>query len=1201
MQHRPDDEGMIRKYLLFELTEEQQQQIERRLLVDTSFFEQVAAAEDELITEYLEGRLVKGEKERFERFLSTPEGRQQLNFTKDLRDHLLYSEPRTEIRAKPYFRLSSKPLLNIAASFIILCLLGLGVWWIFARESQVDKALAALKSSQTERRAVEARAADFKYAPIIEFKGARPENADNADQEIAKLSLLNEVKKNPSAASYHALGLVYLFEKNFDEAIRQLELALQSEKNDARLYNDLGAAYLEKGKSIAEKPESKNSEPSGESYKSYSSALDNFTEAIRLNNSFPEPLFNLALTQQYMGLYQQAKLDWQQYLKKDSGSQWADEARHKLRLIEESEQKERQNKSQLFQEFIDNYRARDDERAWQIIRQTRDTNGSLIVNRLLDSYLASSSDGQKQVAEDRFQALRYAANLEFQKTGDRYTSDLLKFYGQATGAQQTVSALSRKRLRKSFHQFTQTNNDKAIAFCVEAEKQFESVGNFCEASFASFRMAHCFVIQLNLEKALLILQPLCDECKKRGYTWLLAQSLNQLAAIKIGLKEYTRAISYSHESINLFEKIGDVNGEFRNLVQLAEEYRLLNDLDKSLGYLQRSSLLMDGWLPGLTYRWSHCTILGFNFNSLCSYKTALLFRQEALRIASILNRPLLVARSYEYLALTYGNLKQYDDAIAKVREVSHIADGLASEDDRLGLIAYSNLALGQVLNGAEQYDKAIGAFNESLEAFNKIKFQQNIYAAHKGKLLAYIAQKDERSIDEEIHKVIGLFEEYRAKIPSENHRNSFFDAEQQIYDIAIDFEYSKRLNPEQAFDYAELCRARSFLDSMRAGAEVLEKKQGLYLNLPSVSNSLTLSDLQQVLPGEVQILQYAVLEDKTIVWVITQKGILWSTEFSAGLKALEEKAREFQTLISSPSEQNQNLALQRARDLYDILIEPVESYLDNSKLLVIVPDKSLHRIPFHTLVSPAGKYLVEDYSLQYCSSSSVFIECSKAAASKQGINTERMLSVGSPDFDRSAFKLSPLQSSAREAEKVAKYYNPSYVFTGQKATEGRIRAEMEKSNVINLATHLIANESVPLLSKLLLAKEPGQAAGSEDEDGMLQSYEIYELKLNQTRLVTLSACQTGIEQIYKGEGPVSLARAFLSANVPLVVASLWPIDSESSGEFMIGFHKHRTRDRMLSVKAIRQAQLDMIGGQDSRFRRPFYWAAFMLTGGYAQF
>jgi CHAT domain-containing protein len=1205
MQHKAEDESLIRRYLLFELTEEEQQQIERRLMVDAIFFDKVAAAEDELIAEYLEGRLVKGEKERFEQFLSTPEGRQQLNFTRDLRDYLLYSEPQalkpSGIRAKPYFQLSSKPLLSIAALLIITCSVGLGVWWIFSRESQVDKALIALKSNQSEKRSIEARAAGFKYAPIIEFKGVQQESADNADQEIAKLSLLNEVKQNPSAVSYHALGLVYLFEKNFNEAIRQFELALQSERSSAQLYNDLGAAYLEKGKSIAEKSESKNSEPSGESYKSYSNALDNFTRAIELNRSLPEPLFNRALTQQYIGLYQRAKQDWQEYLKRDSDSQWADEARHKLRLIEESEQKERQNKSQLFQEFTDYYKARDDEKSWQIIRQTRDTNGSLIVNKLLNSYLAASSGGQRQEAEDRFQALRYAANLEFQKTGDRYTSDLLEFYRQATGAQRTVSALSRKRLKKSFRRFTRTNNDEAVALCVDAKEQFESVGNSCEASFASFRMAHCLMIQLKLEKALPILERLYQECSRRGYTWLLAQCVNQLAAIKIGLKEYTSAISYSHESLNLFEKVDDINGEFRNLVQLAEEYRLLNDPDKSLGFLQRGSLLMDSYLPGLTYRWSHYTILGFNFNSLCSYKTALEFRKEALRIASILNTPLLVARSYEYLALTCGKLKQYDDAIANVREVSKIADGLPSEDDRLGLIAHSNLVLGQILNEGEQFDRAIEAFNESLEAFNKIKFQQNLYAAHKGKLLAYIAQKNEQSIDEEIRKVFSLFEEYRAKIPSENHRNSFFDAEQQIYDIAIDFKYSRQMNHQQAFDFSELCRARSFLDSMQAGADVIGNQQGPDLTLPSVSTSLTLSDLQQMLPDEVQIIQYAVLEDKTIVWVVTQKGIVWSTEFSAGLNMLEEKAREFQELISSPSDESQNLALQQARDLYEILIEPVESHLDKNKLLVIVPDKSLHRIPFHALLSPAGKYLVEDYSLQYSLSSSMFVECSKVAASKQGVRSERMLSVGSPDFDRNTFKVSPLQSSVREAEKVAKYYTTSYVFTGPKPTEGRVRAEMEKSNVINFATHLIANESSPLRSKLLLANEQGQTAGSEDADGMLQSYEIYKLRLNQTRLVVLSACQTGIEQVYKGEGPISMARSFLSANVPLVVASLWPIDSESSGEFMIGFHKHRTRDRMLSVEAIRQTQLAMIGGQDSRYRKPFYWAAFMLIGGYAQF
>lgn len=82
---------------------------------------------------------------------------------------------------------------------------------------------------------------------------------------------------------------------------------------------------------------------------------------------------------------------------------------------------------------------------------------------------------------------------------------------------------------------------------------------------------------------------------------------------------------------------------------------------------------------------------------------------------------------------------------------------------------------------------------------------------------------------------------------------------------------------------------------------------------------------------------------------------------------------------------------------------------------------------------------------------------------------------------------------------------------------------------------------------------------------------------------------------------ISLARPFLAAGVPLVVVSLWPVDSDSTAELMVSFHRHRKQDRLSSAEALRRAQLDMLHGSDERLHRTFCWGAFILIGGFASF
>jgi CHAT domain-containing protein len=148
---------------------------------------------------------------------------------------------------------------------------------------------------------------------------------------------------------------------------------------------------------------------------------------------------------------------------------------------------------------------------------------------------------------------------------------------------------------------------------------------------------------------------------------------------------------------------------------------------------------------------------------------------------------------------------------------------------------------------------------------------------------------------------------------------------------------------------------------------------------------------------------------------------------------------------------------------------------------------------------------------------------------------------------------------------------------------------------VHFAGHYVVDAAAPLQSFLLLSGT-GEAA-------TLSNYELMkEALFPRAKLIILSACETGGERYYNGEGMIGAARTFLGMGVPLVIASHWKVDSDATEILMSKFHRYRKAEHLPSSAALRRAQLDMLsGGGHKDFRNPFYWAAFAPIGGYTGF
>jgi CHAT domain-containing protein len=165
----------------------------------------------------------------------------------------------------------------------------------------------------------------------------------------------------------------------------------------------------------------------------------------------------------------------------------------------------------------------------------------------------------------------------------------------------------------------------------------------------------------------------------------------------------------------------------------------------------------------------------------------------------------------------------------------------------------------------------------------------------------------------------------------------------------------------------------------------------------------------------------------------------------------------------------------------------------------------------------------------------------------------------------------------------------SRVYLEREATEGNLKhAGLEQYRYVHFATHGVVDEKHPRQSGLLLMEEKGST-----EDGVLHLGEIYNLSLN-ADLVVLSACETGLGQLARGEGVIGLTRGFLYAGASSVLVSLWRAADATTATLMADFYRELLTGKPAS-HALREAKLRAIR-RDPESAKPYSWSAFVLIG-----
>lgn len=1206
-----NDEAHLRKYLLGVLNEAEQQAIEERLMADGASFDLLHIAEDELIDDYLEsGALSTDERGRFENFfIATPDRRRKLNFAMALRGYLTAeaaaSEASTPIvtggpspipgfHSSLWKRAYSSPYLRMAGAALICLGLATGFWCLFVYQSEVDKGMSALVKAFGKERPLESQITGLGYAPLPNRRGGEPPKADLTSLRRGELILLEETERHPTVAAHHALGRLLIAEKNFGDGIAHLEEAVKADPNNARINSDLGAATLEYGRTLPV------ADPGGRAVEAYARSLKYLNRALTLDPQLREALFNRALLHEQMTLVDRAIEDWRAYLEKDTASPWADEARHNLSRLEEKQRRAGESRQNTVADFLSAFRASDSERAWALFGPNREK----ITNELLAAYLNGIGERPENSVDDALQAMTYAGELEAARAGDHYTTDLTGFYGAASAHQLAIAGDAQRLTSEAQQAYSKANVERAADLRARSRHLFSNIGERSSAQLATYWLAlHDWELG-RTDQSLSLSEALLRDCVADGHHWMRARALHLRGGIAFKFGEYSNAIGYEDEARQMALQINDPGLASNARSAVIEHYRALGNQSACFREIAGGRPSLGEQTLPLLCLWRQYDTLATAFYTFDYYDAAIDYEREALKFAEAVGDFVTIASCKAHLGLSLGKSGRSDEALDMVQQAYELGFSHAEQNLGPAVMAYATLQKGQLYRSHGDAREARGFYDQTVNLHRQydLKFPARLYQAYKGRLACYLKLNDTGAAEEQLAMLLDLMNQHRAKILEEENRDCFFDSEQSVYDMAIDLAYSKLHDPGRAFEYAEVSRARSLLDSLNGTARVIELPDKLDVLLEATAQPLPLAQIQSRIPSGARLLEYAILDDKLVVWVVTRTD---STAVSVAVESaqLTSAIKRFVDLVQD-SDSDREETGRDGRALFDYLITPVEALIRGCHTLIIIPDKTLNKLPWDALTSPeSGRFLLEDYLVTLAPSATLYALCTDVAAAKAARRSERILSVGDPLIDQGEFpQLRKLDSAAREAESISQFYSAPALLLGPNAQESAIRAEMVKCDVAHFAVHCIVDDASPMRSSLILAQESAGSPAAKNLDGRLQVHEIYGSKLKRMRLTVLSACQTGVGRYYRGEGMIGMARAFLVARVPVVVASLWSVDSDATAELMIRFHRYRKSDASsTSEEALWKAKRSLLLDQDGRYHNPSYWAAFEIIGGHASF
>jgi CHAT domain-containing protein len=784
--------------------------------------------------------------------------------------------------------------------------------------------------------------------------------------------------------------------------------------------------------------------------------------------------------------------------------------------------------------------------------------------------------------------------------------------------------------------------------------------------------------------------------------------------------KYQQALNKFEAVLALLQPMGDAIWEGSSLTGIAQVYLDMGDTSSALKYRERALGIFEA---GALKNSSIATlmVLGATYLASGDELAALSRFQRALALADESGIQRWRAEARRYIGVVHLVRRMPDQALPWLErslEMQRVV-GVPRLEARI------RADLGDVYTLLSEHAVATRYFDDALAVSRSAGDRVTELRALFGLARASIGLNDVAAARKYVERSLSIAESLRTEVENRELRASYFASVHQLHELYVDVLMRlNKLHPRDgmarvAFEASERARARSLLDSLaearvdiRTGVDeaLLKREQEArraldewpqrqtdpranrdartlaedYRNLEERYNQvqaeirsrspryaalsqpqpLSLRAVQQqVLDDDTLLLEYALGDERSYVWVVSNKDYV-SYELPARVE-IERTARRIHELLtarlridrshddrravgglsprdatSPPSNVGQTGVeyWQEAARLSEMLLGPIGKRLAGKRIVVVL-DGALQYVPFAALPVPGRNPsvpLIVEHEIVSLPSASV-LAVLRRETSKRTSPTNAVAVLADPVFELEDPRLraatleddSPratststrhsavvdtimqtalrdvgflrdgrlsvprLPATRREADRIIEAAQGQTAlraidFDASRATA--MASELGRYRIVHFATHAVFNDENPGLSGIILSMFDRRGRA---QDGFLRLHDIYSLELP-VELVVLSACDTALGRPIEGEGMVGIVRGFMYAGAKRVVASLWKVHDEATGELMTRFYDEMLKKNLTPAAALRQAQLAM--WRDDKWGAPFYWAAFVLQG-----
>lgn len=720
---------------------------------------------------------------------------------------------------------------------------------------------------------------------------------------------------------------------------------------------------------------------------------------------------------------------------------------------------------------------------------------------------------------------------------------------------------------------------------------------------------------------------------------LVAPTLNNLGLMYWKQLEYAKAADYFRRALEILEKAHgpdsiEITYPLMNLGIIAKE---TGNFDSAEVYYKRSLAIKEKVLgPQHPETGQVLESLGILYRDQGDYARAepFLLRSIAITEASLgVDHPDNV-RHFRNLSQLYAAEGDRANVLKSLQRLSTL------EEKNLPL----NLAVGSERQKLAYFDPFVG----SMERIISFQVQQDPGASDARDLAATaLLYRKGRVLDAMADSLGTLWN--RSSAEDRAVLDRLKDVTSQLAALV--------LNGPQRLSIAE---HQQRIEALTAQREKLEneaarRSAGYYERTQAV----TLAAVQAAMPADTVLIELGVYrpfdpkksyeslkqfgDPRYIAYVVPSRGEVRWKDLGAA-KDVDAMVDAFRQGLRDPQ---RNDIKQLARALDEKIMQPVRALTADATHLLVSPDGQLDLVPFEALVDEQGRYLVERFSVSYLTTGRDLLRMQVARESKTGPLVIADPAFGEPENtllakadapnvrptgrnrrrsittaqDLSAVYFAPLSGTAQEARAIQSLFPEAQVLTGARATKSALK-RVAAPRILHIATHGfflqdVAADAPPGTGKsganstraiqasarienpLLrsgLALTGANLNKSSSEDGILTALEASNLNLWGTKLVTLSACETGVGEVKNGEGVYGLRRSFFLAGAETLVMSLWPVSDRVTREMMTAYYAGLKRG-LGRGEALRQAELAMLKRKDRQ--HPFYWASFIQSGEWA--